>query len=177
MNKVKTIEDQIIETAGEVPPELEGDPRLQEPVIGPDGQPMLINVPAETDVDIIVEQGISSANLAEEQFDELIKFAQILPPELLAVPLLKASQIRGKEAIIDQIEGNDVDPQVRQEQEQKQQVAEQIEIEGAMAEIENTQADTAVKQSSGVLNAGKLEETLSEVLLNEQEASQGQLTG
>lgn len=177
LNKIKTIEDQIKENMGDVPPELAGDPRLQEPIIGPDGQPVLVNVPAETDVDIIVEQGINSANLAEEQFDELIKFAQVLPPELLAVPLLKASQIRGKEAIIDQIEGNNVDPKVAQEQAQKQQMAEQIQIEGAVAEIENTQADTVKTQSDAELNAAKTEETLSNVLLNEQEARQNVSVG
>lgn len=178
LNKIKTVEDQIKEnTGGEVPPELIGDPRLEEPIIGPDGQPVRVNVPAETDVDIIVEQGINSANLAEEQFDELIKFAQLLPPELLAVPLLKASQIRGKEAIIDQIEGNNIDPKVQQQQQQEAEQAKMIQIEGAVAEIENTQADTVVKQSNAELNAAKTEETLSDVLLNEQEARQNVSVG
>jgi hypothetical protein len=106
-------------------------------------QPM--NVIAELDVDIQIDEVMDAPTLQIEQFEQLAKLAPMAPPQYLPTMfelLVEASNLRNKDKlreIMEQAKQAPPDPV----QEQMKQIA----VIGAQAEVENTQADTAKKQA------------------------------
>lgn len=112
--------------------QIEADPSMQEPA----------NAIAELDVDIQIDEIANSPSLQFEQFDQLTKLAPMTPPQFLPTMfemLVEASSLRNKDKlreIMDQAKSQGPDPM--------QQQMQQIQIEGATAEVEKTKSE-AVK--------------------------------
>lgn len=112
--------------------EIQADPSMQEPA----------NAIAELDVDIQIDEIANSPSLQFEQFDQLTKLAPMTPPQFLPTMfemLIEASSLRNKDKlreIMDQAKSQGPDPM--------QQQMQQIQIEGATAEVEKTKSE-AVK--------------------------------
>lgn len=109
------------------------DPAMAEPA----------NVIAEVDVDIQLDEVADSPTLQIEQFDQLTKIAPLAPPQYIPTMfemLIEASNLRNKDKlreIADQMKQPQADP--------AQQAMQQLQVAGAQAEVENTQADTQKK--------------------------------
>ena len=114
--------------------EIQADPlvakQLQQPV-------RTENIPSEMYMDITIEQMPSVANVQQEQFDMLVKFAATMPipPKLL----IKASSFRNKKELLQELEGPPPDPVAAE--------AQKIQLEQAIkkteAEIEKIRAEAA----------------------------------
>jgi hypothetical protein len=94
------------------------------------------NVP-ELDVDIILDQSFDITNIQQEQFQLLVQLSQNPNSGIDPVEIIRASQLRGKDEIIDRIEKS------RAAQQQTQQQAQQIQMAEAQAKVQHTQAQTA----------------------------------
>jgi hypothetical protein len=160
-NRPMTVQDQLMEM-----PEQQRAQVMQQMGIGP-GDPRLgminkmQNQVAEMDVDIIIEDAPDTITIQGEQFEQL---AQTLPmiaqmPPQFAEVLLKASQIRNKDELIETLKGGgQVDPQqqqIQQMQQQMQQIMAQLGIENAKADLESKRAATAKVGSEIELNKAK----------------------
>jgi hypothetical protein len=103
------------------------------------------NAVNELDVDIVIDEGMDTPSVQAEQFETL---AKIMPglvnlPPPYAKMLIQASNLRDKEKMLETLEEMTSQPPVDPAQEQMKQIA----VAGAAAEVENTQADTQLKQS------------------------------
>lgn len=102
------------------------------------------NVPAEMNMDISLEEVPDVANIAEEQFQALVKLAPAVtfPPQVY----IKASSLRSKQELLDLLDEQSNDPQAQQLQ------AEQIrlQMEKAMAEIEKIKAEIEKSRATAV---------------------------
>jgi len=94
----------------------------------------------ELDVDILVDEGIDTPTVAAEQFSELVSImpslVQLPPP--YAKLLVQASSLRNKDTLLETIDQLSA-PNPMAEQ------AQQVQMAGAQADVENKQADTAKK--------------------------------
>ncbi|UQS94823.1 portal protein [Pseudanabaena phage Pam1] len=109
---------------------------IAEPILGYE------NALAELDVDINIDAVPDTANLAQEQFLQLTELARLYgPQEVPFDDLLELSSMPEKTKLI--AKRRERSEQMAQVQAQQGQMQEQIAMQGAMAEIENTQADTA----------------------------------
>lgn len=115
-----------------------GDPRLQQVV-------ETKNPVAEIDVDILIEEGPDVVTLQSEQFEQLTQLAQAGIP-ISPKTLLKASSLRNKDALIEQMEAEE--EQQAQAQQQAQETAQQMAGAKLQADIGKTQAETADKTAS-----------------------------
>lgn len=114
------------------------DPRLQM-VVGTQ------NNVSGLDIDIVIDEGPDIASLQSEQFEELVKLAST-PQGQQAIPftaIIKASSLRNKDQIIDEIEKRE--QQAMQAQGQAQQEAAELGKAKAVSDIRNKDADTAKK--------------------------------
>lgn len=134
LNKPVTMMDvlrQRIEQSGEQvdPAELqalEADPQMSQ-VVG------RANVPAEMDVDIILDEVPDFAALQSEQFatlSELARSGMPIPPEAI----IRASSLRDKEQVIKEMQGGDIPPQVQQQMQAMQQALGELQQRLAQAE-------------------------------------------
>jgi hypothetical protein len=111
------------------------------------------NQPSRMFMDITIEDVPDVANVAEEQFQALVKLAPavVFPPKVY----LKASSLRNKDELIEELEGQQMSPE---EQALKQEVSglelEKLrnEVAKMAAEVEKMRAETAAKMAE--LNAG-----------------------
>lgn len=114
------------------------DPRLQM-VVGVE------NNVSGLDVDIVLDEGPDVATLQSEQFEELVKLAST-PQGQQQIPftaIIKASSLRNKDAILDEIEKRQ--EQMQQAQAQSAQKAAQLGEAKAVSDIRNKDADTQKK--------------------------------
>lgn len=116
------------------------------------------NPVADLDVDIIIETSYDSVNIQREQFELLSKIAQTRP-DVPFTEVLKLSELRGKDKIIQSIE------QSLQANSQAQQQQQQV----IQAQV---QADMAETQSKAQLNSVKSEETAAKAHKAHAEAEQ-----
>lgn len=102
------------------------------------GRPAVVNALGSLDVDIILDEGPDSINMMASAYDALAALAQAgerLPPGLL-VELAPGIPANVKKKYLEQIEASQQpDPMAQQ--------AAALEMEGAIAEVENTRANTA----------------------------------
>ena len=99
------------------------------------------NSVAELDVDIILDEGIDTPTVAAEQFELLTKMVPALGsigqhPKVLEM-LIEASALRNKDKLIELLQ------QAQQGPSPQDQQAQQLQIAGAVAQIEETQSKTA----------------------------------
>lgn len=112
------------------------------------------NVPAEVDVDIILDEGMDTPTVQAEQFDML---AKIMPgivnlPPAYAKMLIMASALRDKDKILEELEAlNQPNPMA----EQQAQIAQAKEV----AEIEKTRSETAENLANAERNSAQAMET------------------
>lgn len=143
INKQITLEDQIIEQLGEVPPQFQGDPRLKM-VVG------VQNPVNELDVDIIISEAPNTVTLQQEQFEILSTLYQANPNAVPFELLIKASQLRNKDELLKLIQGGDEEQQAALAQAQAQEQQEQNEIikAAAIADIEEKKSSAAENMAS-----------------------------
>ena len=143
LNKPMTYRDALEEKYGKVPPEAEGNPQLEQPVLDENGQPKQIrNNVAELDVDIILEDAPDTVNLQQEQFQVIAKLAETYGPEHVPFEeVLKLSSLRNKKQFNDRTKGSEEDQAAAQQQaQQKAQQAEQMQMQMAQAEMQSKSA-------------------------------------
>lgn len=152
------------------------DPATGQPVIDPaTGQPAVMpgigivgyeNRLAELDMDIIIDSTPDTVNLQAEvfaDFKELVA-SGIDPFSPQFELLIEMSPLENKAQVLERLKGKRDEIQQAQAQanaqaQQEQEEAKQIAKAGALADIENTQADTAVKASTAVKNQADAAET------------------
>lgn len=138
--------------------QMQNDPTLDQVV-------RIENVPAEMDMDIILEEVPDVANVASEQFEGLIKLAPAVtfPPEIY----IQASSLRNKKELIDKLKQPPPDP-MRQAVEQRsieQQIrrgdAEIAKIEaqtiGELAKADQTDAQTGQIVNPAIVQPGQMQ--------------------
>jgi hypothetical protein len=134
---------------GRVPQLMEGS---KPAFVGPNGEKVLgyENALAELDVDIIIDTVPDTANVAQEQFQQLAELAKSYPQDVTFDDLLELSTMPNKRPLIEK-------RKARKEQAatQQQSPEAQIQVRGAIAEIENTEADTGLKRANEALTMEK----------------------
>lgn len=149
VNRRVTLEEQIVEEFGAVPPQFQGDPRLKMPI-------RIENPVNDLDVDIIIDEAPNTVTLQQEQFEVLASLYQANPNAVPFELLIKASQLRNKDELLKMIQGGDEEQQAALAQAQAQEQAEQNQIlkAAAIAEIEKDKAsaekDRATAQKTEV---------------------------
>ena len=108
---------------------------MQDPIMAEQLQQQvgIENVPAEMDMDISIEAVPDVANLAAEQFQGLIELAKVgvvLPPKAY----VKASNLRNKQDVLDEMEQSEAKPDPQ---------AMQMQMEAAMAQLREMNAKIA----------------------------------
>lgn len=100
------------------------------------------NVPAETDVDILIDEGMDTPTIQAEQWSELVKLASTgminIPPDLL----IESSQLRDKDKLLEKMQ--QPDPNAQQ--------AQKVALAKETAEIEKTQSETAENMANAERN-------------------------
>jgi len=151
LNKPVTMADQLKKQISLLPPEEQApamqqlqqyanDPRMQEVVD-------VENNVSGLDVDIVVDEGPDIATLQSEQFQSLVELAgtphgqQVIP----FTAIIKASSLRNKDALLDEIEQRQ--KQMQEQQAQAAQKAAQLGEARAVSDIRNKDADTAKKEA------------------------------
>lgn len=148
LNKPVTLaEDLIAQAVKDGVPEQEAQAQLEQQV---QVNPMLAqqlqqvvrmeNVPAQMNMDIILEEVPDAANVQQEQFEILAQLAQAgiqFPPAVY----IKSSALRDKSALLDELEKAQSDPQ-NQAIGQAQMDKLAAEIEKLRADIDKVKADT-----------------------------------
>lgn len=168
LNQPKT----MIEMAAE---KLEGDPEaeMKLALIARDPRAQMVmevqNPVAEMDVDIIIDEGMDTPMVQAEQFETLTKMMPALtqlPPQYAKL-LVMASSLRDKDKLLELLdELNAPDPMAQQ----MQQAQIQLEFQGAQAEIEKTQSETA-KNMAQAQTAGQSMSDPVEGMMRAQELS------
>ena len=140
LNKPVSVAEAVEEEMGAIPQEFENDPRMK--MVS-----RIDNQVAEMDVDIIIEDAPDIANVQQEEFANLVALANVgitFDPEIY----IKASQLRNKEEILEQMKGKDEaaqqaiqEKQAAQEQLTTEAVAAAIEKDAASAENQIAQAE------------------------------------
>jgi hypothetical protein len=98
----------------------------------------------QMDVDIMLDSVPDTANVQQEQFETLVELARMYgPQEVPFDDLLMLSAMPGKREVMDKRKGRA--EQAGQAQQQMQQMQAQLAQAGMQADIENKQADTALK--------------------------------
>jgi len=132
LNSTMTVKDAVIEQYGFVPPELEGDERLNNPVTGKNGEPLPHNRISDMEVDITIDEVPDIVNLQAEQFEILAELYKVNPEKVPFDALIQMSQLRDKDKLI----GGKQTPEQKQKAQQK-----------ALAEQQDAQLDEAEKSS------------------------------
>lgn len=105
------------------------------------------NAVNELDVDIVIDEGMDTPTVQAEQFDAIVKMLPALgpmaqSPQMIAT-VIEASQLRNKDKLLQMIEEMQAAPPPDPRAEQMAD----LQIAGAQAQVENTQADTVKKLS------------------------------
>ena len=127
LNRKVTVREAVTEEMGGIPPEFEGDPRL-------DMISSIQNPVSEIDIDIILEDAPDTVTIQQEQFDQLAKLYQANPNGIAFDLLIEASQLRNKNKILEKMRGGSEEEQ--QQFAQEQQELKDIEKAGLIAKVE-----------------------------------------
>jgi hypothetical protein len=138
VNREVTFRDKLEDQGIPIPPELEGDPRLDQVV-------EIANPVGELDVDIILEESEDIGSIMADQFDVLARLYEINPNAVPFAMLVKASNLRNKTDLIEMIEGGTPEQQqaIAEMNQQKQEENEQLIRASTMALIEKDSASAA----------------------------------
>jgi hypothetical protein len=154
LNIPVTVGDQIKEETGEIPAEIQDDPRLST-VVG------IRNNIAEIDVDFTITEVPDVVNAMQEQFEALVKIFPAVPDDKKSAAfemLLEASTLRNKKKFMDKFKsGADAaDPQAQQVASMQERMT-QLQEELIQAKIDLTKAQAGkVGQDAELANANKV---------------------
>lgn len=112
------------------------------------------HVPSDMGMDIILDEIPDAANIQQEQFQVLADLARAgvpIPPKAL----IKASSLRKKSEILDEMNEAEESPQA--------QAAQQLQMEGAMAELEKLKAEVEEIRADTAKKQAEIEKTLAEI--------------
>lgn len=148
LNKPVTLGEKI----QQLPPEQQQAAAQRLQIAGPQDPRLQMAVATENnvnglDVDIVIDEGPDIATLQSEQFQSLVELAgtpqgqQVIP----FTAIIKASSLRNKDQILDEIEKRE--EQAQKAQGEAQQKAAQLGEAKAVSEIRNKDADTAKKEA------------------------------
>jgi len=148
LNIPVTVGDQLLEEHGEIPPELEGDPRLN-------AQMGIRNNIAEIDVDFTIVEVPDVVNAMQEQFEAITTIFPAIPENMKAVAfemLVEASSLRNKKKFLDKLrgEGEGDDPQAQATAALQERMA-QMETDLAQAKVDLTKAQTRKTEAEAVV--------------------------
>lgn len=107
---------------------------------------------SQLDVDIILDQSFDTINIEQEQFELLAKMAQVPGSGIDAIELIRVSQIRGKEEMIERIEKS------REAQAQATGNIAAIQAEGEKAKVAKTMSEVQLNTEDAINK--KIENTL-----------------
>ena len=153
LNIPMTIGDQIKEENGEIPGEIQDDPRL-DTVVG------IKNNITDIDVDFVISEVPDVVNAMQEQFEALVAIFPAVPDDKKGAAfemLLEASSLRNKKKFMDKFKGEGEDnPQAQQVASMQERMA-QLQEELMQAKIELTKAQAGkVGQDAELANANKV---------------------
>lgn len=154
LNVPVTVGDQIKEEQGEVPPEIQDDPRLSI-VVGTQ------NNIADIDVDFTITEVPDVVNAMQEQFEALVAIFPAVPDDKKSAAfdmLVEASTLRNKKKFMDKVNGSGADsnPQAQQAAEMQERMA-QLQEELLQAKIDLTKAQIdKVDKDASLANANKV---------------------
>lgn len=123
------------------------DPRMQQPALDENNQPMIKNAVAEMDVDIILDEAPDVVTVQQEQFANLVEVAKTRPEVPFEV-LLDLSQVRSnvKKRIMDKMSG--ADNPMAQKMAQMQEAMQTLELALKQATVRKTEAEAAKSEAA-----------------------------
>ena len=133
LNQPMTVREEMESEGFQIPPELEGDPRLDMPTTTGAKK----NDVAQLEVDIILEEAPDTVTIQQEEFETLANLKQADPQSIPTKALIKASSLRNKDELIEMIEG---DEEAQEQRAAMEQEVRQIAQADAMAEIAKKEA-------------------------------------
>ena len=133
---------QLMANQQPVPPQL-----MQLAQFNPNAVLRVENPVAETDVDIIVEDGPDTVTIQAEQFTQLVELKKADPMAIPTEMVIEASNLRNKDRILEHLKGAGIPPQVQQ-----QMKAMQDEIARLEKQAQNNPADQ-LKAAADLKNA------------------------
>ena len=172
LNRPVTVGEKLQETFSQMAPEEQADPRRQEAMRMMAQDPRMQeqvsteNQIAELDMDIILEDVPDSIIAQEDQFENLLNVFQTGANLPLTDPrwalIIKASQLRNKNEILEQLKGNQ---QAAQKQAKQAQEIVELEKSGKKADIDET-------RTKARLNLANARKALTEASSTKLEAQQ-----
>lgn len=123
-----------------------------QPMVGPDGQPQLQNAIGELDVDIILDEGPDTINAQQDTHETLKQILPAIAP-LLTPPVANAAlkTLIDTSALPAEAKKAFRDAEKKAQQPNPTaQMAEQLQMRGAQAEVQETEASAKLKQSQAM---------------------------
>ncbi len=143
--------------------QIQMDPRMQ--------MPAEETQVARMDMDIIVAESPDTVNLQGEQFEMLVQMYQANPQAIPFDLVIEASSLRNKDKLLERMKGDD-NPQAKEAKAREQQMAQQLQMRGATAEIAGKEADAESKRTQALKNLADAEQTKVETMLLPGQAAQ-----
>jgi hypothetical protein len=134
LNRKLTVRDKLEQEGQEIPPEFENDPRL-------DMEAGIENNVSELDVDIILADAPDTVTIQQEQFEMLTAMYQANPQAISFDLLIEASQLKGKDKILEKMRGGSEEEQAAFQQDQ--QIDKDLIRQAAQAKIDLDKANAA----------------------------------
>jgi hypothetical protein len=158
LNRKVTMADRIMEQMGEIPAEMQGDPRLD----------MVIDIENpvnELDIDIIPEEAPDLGSMLAESFDMLMRMYEANPDGIPWDAVIEASNVRGKQALLNRMRGGTPAQQqaIAEEQQQKQAANEQLIQDSSRALIEKDLATAEERSAIAEQKRAETAKTLAEI--------------
>jgi hypothetical protein len=153
------VEAEKLKTSGLPPEEIAA--RVQQIAMNPAAtEPVVLNNVSELDVDIVIDEAPDVVTLQSEQWNQLVELAKNGIP-IKPETLIKASTIRNKDELVDDIEqqrqaGAGIPPQVAEQLQKAQQQVEaqaqqvkaaQEKLDATVTEIKTASADLKVQKA------------------------------
>jgi hypothetical protein len=158
INREVTFREKLEQQGVPIPPEMEGDPRLEQVV-------EIANPVGELNVDLILEESDDIGSIMGEQFDMLARLYEINPDAIPFTVVLQASSFRNKKQLIELMEGGTPEQQAAIAQQQEEERAENARLirEQSEALINKDNATADNLKAAAVEKEAKAAKTLVEI--------------
>lgn len=163
INKRVTVRDILAAQGVQIPPMMQGDPRLDQVIVQ--------NNVATLDIDITVDEAPDTTTLVGEQFQQLTELYRVNPQAIPFRLLIEASDFRNKQRLLEIMDQQEEQAQQAAAQaQQTAQAAMQLELQSKASDIENTQADTEKKRSEAAENIQQIQQRTFETVAKQMPA-------
>lgn len=158
LNRNITMGDRLEEQLGAIPPEFEGDPRL-DIVVGVE------NPANELDVDVVLEEAPDIGTMMHENFEVLVRLYEANPQAVPFDLVVEASSFRNKRALIERMQGGTPEQQeaISAENQRKSEENEMLIRAGAVAIIEKDNATANNLNAAAAQKVAETDKTTAEV--------------